>query len=105
MNNLLHNVNQFIDKQGVIKNFYLFCGYILRDAVNDGEAIAKCFMNHPVEFTRLYETLTDIVFNVEDEEVTHFVEETFNKERIEERKMDGQLLLVYIYLTYVRLKS
>lgn len=92
MNDLLHNVNQFIDKHEVIKNFYLFCGYILNDAINDGEAIAKCFMNHPVEFTRLYESLTDILFNIEDEEITHFVEESFNEERIEERKMNGKAM-------------
>lgn len=92
MNDLVHNVNQFIDKHGIIKNFYLFCGYILNDAINDGEAIAKCFMNSPVEFTRLYESLTDILFNVEDEEITHFVEETFNEERIEERKKDNEAM-------------
>lgn len=92
MNDLLHNVNEFIDKRGVIKNFYLFCSYILNDAINDGEAIAKCLMNHPVEFTRLYESLTDVLFNIEDEEITHFVENTFDEERIEERKKDSEAM-------------
>lgn len=96
MNSLVHNVTKFIDKQGVIKNFYLFCGYILNNSADKDDTISKCFINYPIEFARLYEEMTDIMFNVEDEEIIQFVKETFNKENIERRRMENETISNFI---------
>lgn len=93
MNELLHNVNEFIDKEGVITNFYLFIGYIIRCGINNDGTIAKCFLRNPIEFTRLYEELTDVSFDKTDEEITHFIEESSFKEEYIDRLVEEEKAL------------
>lgn len=85
MNQLLHTVSSFIDIQEPTDNFYLFIGQLLNLMYKNDE-IVDCFVAHPIEFTRLYEEMTDKLFKVEDEEITNCVSSCFSENNLELRK-------------------
>lgn len=75
MNQLLKCVTEFIDEEEKVTDFTIFvCKISLFSTDNDLKHIFDCFISHPIEFTRLYEELTDHLFMIEDDEIKDYVE-------------------------------
>lgn len=77
MNEVLKAVTAFTDKHKPIKNFYLFLGQLLSERFSE---TTRVFRKYPIEFTRLYEQQTDILFSISDEEIKENIKECFPEE-------------------------
>lgn len=84
MNNLVKQVSNFIEKNGVQKEFITFITKMFFDFYNkQNDEIVNCYLANPIDFIRLYEQRTDTTFKVEDSEIVEKTTELFNQKEID----------------------
>ena len=87
MNEIEHSVTTFIEENKPCDSIIsIIMEMKSRYWKDDNDKIVICFKNNPIDFTRIYEKITQKEFGVEDEAISDLTETFFSDEVTEKSK-------------------